>query len=401
MSLKLPKISIPWAVAIVVACLMAGGVSVLMLVPPTESSHRPLTVSVVEEGAASTAASNITTEESVAVKQVKYKKDVELKEKEPSGGALALEEKHVASPDPLILPANGSNPSEINIVNVSQDDLTQEKALPKEEEPQEKDPTTPYYNSTCLEKRADGMLLPVESPEGLRPFDVYQETYTLDPAKTSLTLIVSELGGDKPLFEQLKTSFPREVVCAFLASRRLSGELNKEARELGHETLLMLPMEPMNYPKSDPGPKALLTNLKVQENQKRLEIHLSQFTGYLAVTPYMGNRFSRVKRDFQPILKEVKRRGLGYFEPRLVRSKARQWKSDDLSYAKGHYDIVRGTSVAKIRKILAKVKAELAQKHSLILTVQADKISLREVQQWLPKVLSDTVVLAPLSAVTE
>lgn len=404
MSLKLPKISTTWALSIVTAFIVFGGVGVVMLTPKSPVTHA--TVALADSPAVHPSPA-FEAEPSTPQNDPPSKED------------KTLEENVIAHSAPLTLPENRSEHAEkTQEVTMSVADLTQEKeeapalveavetppvkiALASEKIVEVKAETTPYYNEVCLEKRGGEMVLPIESPEGFRPFDVYQGDYFPDSIKTQLTVVISELGANPALFEQVKSSFPKEVVCGFLATRSLSQAMNNEARELGHETLLMLPLEPMNYPKSDPGPWALLTNLSPLDNKKRLERHLSQFTGYIAVTPYMGNRFSRVKRDFQPILKEIKRRGLGYFEPRLVRSKAVQWKPTDMPYAKGNYDITRGSSVATIRETLGRVKTDLTNKHSLILTVQADKVSLKEVQKWLPKVLNETISLAPLSAMTE
>src|SRR5690606_39296034 len=60
----------------------------------------------------------------------------------------------------------------------------------------------------------------------------------------------------------------------------------------GHEVMLDLPMEPMDYPKNDPGPKALFTHLAQQENIERLHWVLGRSVGYVGVTNFMGSRFT-------------------------------------------------------------------------------------------------------------
>ncbi len=371
-----------WAVAIVVAFLISGIAGIMILIPSHEvATEATIALAVVpQEGEEKK-------DQELPQEIVQQAPIVDIESKEDK----TLEEEIIISKEPVTLPAKTEEGSETKVINLTEAEMTQP----------EPPPVTSYYNAAYIEKRDDDLILPVKSAEGSRPFDIYQGDFLPDSTKTYLTLVVSELGVDPALFEQIKSSFSKEVVCAFLADRRLSQNLNNEARELGHETILMLPMEPMDYPKSDPGPETLLTNSEAPENKKRLETLLSQFTGYLAVTPYMGNRFLRVKRDFPPILKEIERRGLGYFEPRSVRTKAFQWKPKEMLYAKGSYDVVRGYSVAQIHEVLERVQKDLSQKQSVILTVQADKVSLQEVQKWLPKVLNETVVLAPLSAVTE
>ena len=55
--------------------------------------------------------------------------------------------------------------------------------------------------------------------------------------------------------------------------------------------LLEVPMEPFDFPDSDPGPHALLAAAGSDENLKRLDWSLSRFTGYVGVSNLLGGRF--------------------------------------------------------------------------------------------------------------
>ncbi|PNA58296.1 hypothetical protein C1Y19_35055, partial [Pseudomonas sp. MPR-LB3] len=63
------------------------------------------------------------------------------------------------------------------------------------------------------------------------------------------------------------------------------------ARANGHEVVLELPMEPLDYPANDPGKYTLMTNAAPAETVRRLEWLLARTTGYFATTNYMGGRF--------------------------------------------------------------------------------------------------------------
>ncbi len=393
---SLPRISRLWVAAIVAALLTVGVITVVMS-PPIQKTPA---ASVALLGNVP-ADPQVETEEQ-SVKEVAQKEAEEMPrvateriETTPPLERLTapsdLTEEVLTPRDPLVLPKE--SPENTDIVQVDKEVL--------EQAPEKQPKILPYAHSACLEEKEEGVLLPVISPDGLRPFDVYQSDIISDMAKTPLTLVFSELGSNPKAFEFLKSSFPKSVTCAFIANRDLSQQLNNEARELGYETLLMLPMEPVSYPKSDPGPATLLTNLPKAENFKRFEKSLSQFTGYIGVTPYMGSRFARVKRDFEPLLKEVERRGLFYFEPRLIRSIALQLKPEKMLWAKGQYDIGQGLSRSKIRAILTQAKETLAQKKAVIITVQGDIVSFEEVKKWLPSVLEKDVALLSLSRVIQ
>lgn len=402
--ISLPRISKVWTAAIVAALLLVGVITIVAFSPiqgatstsvallddePQGEIDKGLTKQVmekkIENGSGDLKPKN-------AVVAEKTEGIVKPSPAEAVTAQADLAQEALTPQDPLVLPKE--SPENTDVVQVDKGIFEQEieTQMPK---------VFPYARPECLEERGEGILLPVVSPEGLRPFDVYQSDVIPDMAKTPLTLVFSELGANPKVFELLKSSFPKSVTCAFIANSELSQQFNNEARELGYETLLMLPMEPMTYPKSDPGPATLLTNLPKIENLKRFEKSLSQFTGYIGVTPYMGSRFARVKRDFEPLLKEVERRGLFYFEPRLIRSIALQLKPEKMLWAKGQYDIERGLSRPKIRAILNRAKDTLAKKKPVIITVQGDTVSFEEVKKWLPSVLEKDVALMPLSSVTQ
>ena len=52
-----------------------------------------------------------------------------------------------------------------------------------------------------------------------------------------------------------------------------------------------LPMEPFDFPDSDPGPHTLRSGIERDANGQRLEWALSRFTGYAGVTNLLGQRF--------------------------------------------------------------------------------------------------------------
>ena len=67
---------------------------------------------------------------------------------------------------------------------------------------------------------------------------------------------------------------PGAITLAFSSHARDLQQWIDLARAAGHEVMLDLPMEPVNYPAIDPGPQALLTTLPSAENVARLKWHL-------------------------------------------------------------------------------------------------------------------------------
>src|SRR3546814_2978140 len=67
------------------------------------------------------------------------------------------------------------------------------------------------------------------------------------------------------------------------------------ARRAGHEVLIDLPIEPLGFPRDDPGPSTLLTSLSLLDNLNRLAWVLGQAAGYVGVTTWQGSQFTPVE----------------------------------------------------------------------------------------------------------
>ncbi len=87
-----------------------------------------------------------------------------------------------------------------------------------------------------------------------------------------------------------------------------------EARTRGHEVLLEVPMEPYDFPDSDPGPHTLALRRGEEANTQHLAWALTRFTGYAGVTNLQGGRFLSDSDALEPMLTFLARRGLMFYD---------------------------------------------------------------------------------------
>ncbi len=133
-----------------------------------------------------------------------------------------------------------------------------------------------------------------------------------------IAIVISEMGVSDTYTNAAIKNLPANMTLAFNPYARNLQKIVTEARDAGHEVLLQLPMEPKGYPAYDPGPHALLTNLSAKENLARLNWALERFTGYVGITNQMGSKFTASAENIQPVLAEVKSRGLLYLDSRTA-----------------------------------------------------------------------------------
>lgn len=85
-----------------------------------------------------------------------------------------------------------------------------------------------------------------------------------------------------------------------------------QARGLG--VMLHLPMEPKGYPQQNPGPGALLCTMSQEKLLRVLREDLAKVPWAAGVNNHMGSSFSLHPRLLEPVLREIKKRGLFYLD---------------------------------------------------------------------------------------
>lgn len=78
----------------------------------------------------------------------------------------------------------------------------------------------------------------------------------------------------------------------------------------GTEIMLHLPMEPMGYPKYDPGPGVLLSTMNTKELLAQLNANLESVPGIKGVNNHMGSKLTTDAKRMAEILRALKKRKL-------------------------------------------------------------------------------------------
>ena len=155
--------------------------------------------------------------------------------------------------------------------------------------------------------------LPRIADDGRRPMTAYAGA-TPASAKVKIAIVVSGLGLSASATQAALQSLPGGVTLGFAPYAGDVGEWVSRARSGGHEVLLEIPMEPFDFPDSDPGPHTLRSGQDEDSNIQRLTWALTRFTGYAGVTNLLGQRFLGDSDALAPALTWLNRRGLYFFD---------------------------------------------------------------------------------------
>jgi len=158
--------------------------------------------------------------------------------------------------------------------------------------------------------------LPIIGADGRAPWKVYARPFDAADTRPRIAIVVSGLGLSGAATEAAIQGLPGAITLAFAPYADDLGSWLTLARAAGHEVLINVPMEPLDYPRNDPGPLTLLTSLDSKANVERLEWMLGRAAGYVGVADFMGSRFTASRRNLRPVLQSLAERGLMFVDSR-------------------------------------------------------------------------------------
>jgi polysaccharide deacetylase 2 family uncharacterized protein YibQ len=162
--------------------------------------------------------------------------------------------------------------------------------------------------------------LPRIAADGRRPMQVYAAGFDTQTRRARVGLILAGIGMHEADSLHAARTLPSGVTFAIVPYASNPERMLSSIRLAGHEFLLSLPMEPTEFPLSDPAPRALMTSLTPEQNRERLLWALSRMGGFAGATNALGGmrgeRFAGMADQMDPVLRELDRRGLMYVDVR-------------------------------------------------------------------------------------
>lgn len=246
--------------------------------------------------------------------------------------------------------------------------------------------------------------VPKISAKGEKPWQFYARP--LPPSIESdlntprIAILVTDLGVSDSLSKQAMDSLPPEISLAFNPYSDNLDTLMRQARETGHETFMMLPMEPMTYPDDDPGPRALLTSVSQVQNRNRLQWVMARGHSYVGLINFMGSRFMTADDHMPNIMDEINKRGLAFLDTRETpRSLApRLAREINMPFTTIDFAIDRDLDEQKIMVQLEKLEI-IAREYGLAIgTASPYPITFENLKKWVDTLEKKNIRLVPVSS---
>ncbi|MEM6902098.1 MAG: divergent polysaccharide deacetylase family protein, partial [Pseudomonadota bacterium] len=261
--------------------------------------------------------------------------------------------------------------------------------------------TPPQEPLASLQEPSEFGPLPIVFGNG-RPHQVYARRVPIIDAPR-IALVMTDLGLDQTRTQVAIERLPADVSLAFHAYAPGLDDWIAAARNDGHESLLAVPMEPIDYPLSDPGPNALLVDNTAEENLTELYKSLGAAEGYVGVTNFMGSALMADFTAIAPVMRELGDRGLLFIDDNTaINSVAPEVSARfPMPFARANRIIDSLPTPADIDEQLAGLEALAKINGAAIGFMQSYPITLQRLEEWLPLLNSRGIDLVPVSAVAQ
>ncbi|MBT7233746.1 MAG: divergent polysaccharide deacetylase family protein [Rhodospirillaceae bacterium] len=255
-------------------------------------------------------------------------------------------------------------------------------------------------NSEMVESTATG-LLPKKTSRGGSPWQEYSRPFNKDVKRPRIAIILRGIGLSRAATLAAINQLPGGVTLAFSPYTTNIGDWMGMARSAGHETLIDLPMEPNDFPVSDPGPMAMLTELEAADNINRLQRLLGLAPGFVGVFQVMGSKFAASEQALTPVLGELAKRGLLYVDNGIPKGglSLKVAKSLALPRTSVALTLDETPSAAAINGRLIQLEKQARARKSAVGVAEPYPVTIRRLAEWAKSLDFKELALAPVSAV--
>lgn len=242
--------------------------------------------------------------------------------------------------------------------------------------------------------------LPRIADDGRKPMTVYAAPAST-AAKFKIAILVNGLGRSPVMTKAALDALPAAVTLGFTPYAEDVGQWTAQARERGHEVVLQIPMEPSDFPDSDPGPDTLRAGQEEEANIQRMSWAMSRFTGYAGVTNLLGQRFLSDSAALAPVLTYLNRRGLYFFDNGAASQSVVPMVASQvgLPAAQGGAALDTLQNPAEIDRRLSELETQARANGSAVGSAFLYPVSVARIAAWAKGLQSRGFVLVPVSAI--
>jgi polysaccharide deacetylase 2 family uncharacterized protein YibQ len=129
-----------------------------------------------------------------------------------------------------------------------------------------------------------------------------------------VAIILDDMGGNLEMVKQVKMLRGSRLTVSILPFLEYTREAATELDAAGFEILLHLPMEPLSYPRHDPGKGAIFVSMTPEATVLRVKACLDQVPGAVGVNNHMGSRATLDRPTMGTVMRVLRARSLFFID---------------------------------------------------------------------------------------
>jgi polysaccharide deacetylase 2 family uncharacterized protein YibQ len=153
-------------------------------------------------------------------------------------------------------------------------------------------------------------VTPAPAPESAAP----EPPVPADVGKGPRMVVVIDDIGDNPAMAKNLMELPIPVTLAILPDRPRTRSVEAAIAAHGNEIILHQPMQPISYPRVNPGPGALFTDMDAKRIQATLAANIAQLPHLVGINNHMGSAFTSDAAGMEAIMPVLKAHGLFFMD---------------------------------------------------------------------------------------
>lgn len=243
--------------------------------------------------------------------------------------------------------------------------------------------------------------LPKIHADGRKAWQVFASPFEGAANSPRIAILVSDYGLNAQASKRFSENLPGAVSFALSPYSPSPQESLDAARSAGHEVVLQVPLEPLDYPDSDPGPHTLLTTADVEKNTDKLAWIMSRAQGYTGVMTDGGSKFSAERAPTRALLETLNQRGLMVIDDRASQQGLTSEMAQSLKVPRASINRVidEQLSAEEIAGRLAQLE-RIAESYGAALGLARPyAVSMEQIRSWAETLPAKGIELVPVTAV--
>ncbi len=273
----------------------------------------------------------------------------------------------------------------------------------RSESPPTQDPPPPAdvaSNLVALPPPAAPVVLPAPYSGSVPPWRRHAVAAPASDGRAKIVIVIDDMGIDRARSQQT-VALPGPLTLSYLPYGQNLPTQTAEARRHGHELMVHMPMQPSVV--MDPGPDALTVGLTPEEVQRRVRSNLGKFDGYVGINNHMGSRFTPWEPGMQPVIAELRARGLLWLDSRTSAKSVGSSLAQKMAVPHVDRDVFLDDDPAleAVRKQLKQLESVAHRTGKGVAIGHPKDNTIAALKEWLPTLASKGLVLVPITDVVK